>query len=119
MKFSLPFFKSASPSVVVNQGVDGVYDLFNRKSKEYVFIDVRQAGEWREGTIPGSLRISLGELSGHLQKLDKNLNYVLVCRSGNRSGGAAEMMAAAGFTHLVNFQGGMMAWQNRKYPLER
>lgn len=119
MKFSLPFFKPAPPSVVENLNVEAVHDLYQHPSEDLVFLDVRQPEEWREGVIPGSVKISLGALRGRLTELDVNKHYILVCRSGNRSGTAAQMMESAGFTRLANFQGGMLAWNGRRYPVER
>jgi len=119
MKLSLPFLKSSKASQIQNIYSDTVYSLYQAQDKDTVFIDVREAFEWREGIIPGALKISLSELSGKIHSLDPNLNYVLVCRSGNRSLTAARMLEKAGFTQLSNFQGGMMAWQQKRYPLSK
>jgi rhodanese-related sulfurtransferase len=119
MKFSLPFFKPAPPSLVEDLNVEAVYALYTKPSDDLVFIDVRQPEEWREGVIPGSVKISLGALNSHLHTLEKDKHYILVCRSGNRSGTAAQMMEIAGFQRLANFQGGMLAWNSRRYPVAR
>ncbi|MBT9547587.1 MAG: rhodanese-like domain-containing protein [Candidatus Sericytochromatia bacterium] len=119
MKFSLPFFKPAPPSLVENLNVEAVYALYKDQPDDLVLLDVRQPDEWREGVIPGSVKISLGALNSHLQTLEKDKYYILVCRSGNRSGTAAQMMESAGFKRLANFQGGMLAWNSHRYPIER
>lgn len=96
-----------------------VYDLYQQQDPETIWIDVRQPEEWAEGTIPGAERISLAELPEQLSGLDQAKTYVLVCRSGGRSGRASQAMADAGFTQLINFDGGMLAWYEAGYPLEQ
>jgi rhodanese-related sulfurtransferase len=104
---------------IQQKNIDEVYALYNKKPKDYVFIDVRQPEEWADGTIPGITRIMLSELPQHLETLDKHKTYVMVCRSGARSGRACEAMAQAGFTQTLNFSGGMLSWYERQYPLEK
>lgn len=96
-----------------------IHALYQRQDPETVWIDVRQPEEWSEGTIPGAERISLAELPERLAELDQAKTYVLVCRSGGRSGRASQAMADAGFGKLINFDGGMLAWFAAGYPLEQ
>lgn len=98
--------------------VDEIHTLYEQQPADHVWIDVRQPEEWEEGTIPGAEQIMLSELPDHLDRLDKSKTYVMVCRSGGRSNRAAEAMADAGFEHLINFNGGMLAWYEAGYPLE-
>ena len=43
---------------------------------------------------------------------------ILVCRSGARSGRATLQSLSLGFSKSVNLQGGMLLWNNKKYPIE-
>jgi rhodanese-related sulfurtransferase len=74
------------------------------------FIDVREPGEVAEGTIPGTVNIPLGQIPGRLHELDRQRRVVLLCRSGNRSGQAAQFLTGHGFTDVVNLTGGMLAF---------
>ncbi|MBC7474470.1 MAG: rhodanese-like domain-containing protein [Candidatus Sericytochromatia bacterium] len=105
----------------VNQLFVGeVFDLYNKKDPDYVFIDVRQPDEWEDGVIPGVKKISLGEIEDHLDQLDKTKKYVMVCRSGGRSNKASSIMKQNGFDNVSNFQGGMLSWYDEEsYPLEK
>ena len=94
-----------------------IHQLFQARTPEQIWIDVRQPEEWAEGTIPGVRRISLGALPQHLGALDKAKTYVLVCRSGGRSAKACQAMERAGFGRLINFAGGMRTWYQAGYPL--
>lgn len=107
-------------TIRVNQFfIDEVLDIFNKKDTNYIFIDVREPNEWEDGTIPGVLKISLGDIPNKYSELDKNKNYVLVCRSGGRSNKAAHFLLENGFENLYNFQGGMLDWYENEYPLDK
>ncbi len=75
-----------------------------------VIIDVREPEEFAAGHIPGAQLIPLGTLDDELDNLDKEQAYLLVCRSGNRSGQAAKLMTDQGFTEVKNLRGGMNSW---------
>jgi rhodanese-related sulfurtransferase len=62
-----------------------------------VIIDVRSAGEYRGGHIPGSKNIPLQNLSGQIAKLDKKKPIITCCASGMRSGSAKSLLKAKGF----------------------
>jgi rhodanese-related sulfurtransferase len=74
-------------------------------------LDVRSAGEFRSGTIAGAknLDVSSREFQAALSTLDKNKEYFVFCRSGNRSGMACEMLADQGFK-AYNLASGIGAW---------
>lgn len=72
-------------------------------------IDVREPDEVAGGTLPGAVNIPLGQLPTRLGELDPHRRVVLLCRSGGRSGQAAEYLAANGFDDVVNLAGGMLA----------
>lgn len=96
--------------------VESVYNAYENQKDEYIWIDVRQPEEWEQGTIPGIRKIMLSELSEHFDELDKSKKYMMVCRSGGRSGRAAEAMQDAGFKDVTNFDGGMLAWNEEGHP---
>lgn len=77
-------------------------------------IDVREPDEVAAGSLPGAANIPLGELPNRLTEIDRDRRVVLFCRSGARSASAAEFLVEAGFSDVVNLQGGMIAWANHK-----
>lgn len=54
--------------------------LSRMKSKNIVILDVRPAGEFKNGHIPGSVNVTVKELPAKLKKLQKNKEYVAYCR---------------------------------------
>ncbi|MNY00271.1 putative adenylyltransferase/sulfurtransferase MoeZ [compost metagenome] len=81
-----------------------------------VLIDVREANEFEAGHIQGALLRPLGQVSNWSKGLDKDAEYLLVCRSGHRSGLAASRLVSFGFTHVTSVTGGMIAWSEAGYP---
>jgi phage shock protein E len=79
-----------------------------------VIVDVRTKGEYHAGHIEGSRNIPLDNIKKEAAVL-KNLNkpVVTVCRSGNRSGMAKSILAAAG---IEAYNGG--AWTNLKRQIQ-
>jgi rhodanese-related sulfurtransferase len=70
--------------------------------KNPTLIDVRNPGELIGNNIPSAINIPLDNLFENLPNLDKNKDYVLFCRSGNRSRIAMDLMKTNGFTSLFD-----------------
>ena len=74
-----------------------------------VIIDVREPAEWAMGTLPGSTLVSLGSIPGYLADLDRDQAVLIVCRTAQRSGAAAQFMVRHGFNRVANLMGGLVA----------
>ena len=76
-----------------------------------VLLDVRTAGEFAGGSIKGAtnLDVSSSQFQQAIKTMDKDQEYFLFCRSGNRSGAACDMMSSEGFK-AYNLAGGIGAW---------
>ncbi|MFO7582108.1 rhodanese-like domain-containing protein [Guyparkeria sp.] len=98
------------PEVARKAGRDGV-----------ALIDVREPNEWREGHIKGARHIPLGKLEGKLGDLRSEApqEIVLYCRSGNRSGTAANILVKNGFENVSHLGGGIIAWESQNYPVSK
>jgi len=58
-----------------------------------IIVDVRSAGEFKQGHIKGSINIPLDQIGTKIAFLQgKNVPVITVCRSGNRSGAAAGVL---------------------------
>ncbi len=77
---------------------------------EVKIIDVREIEEYREGHIEGSMLIPLSILPYRTDLLDRDDEIILVCRSGNRSSQACEILRQRGFTRIHSVTGGLSAW---------
>ena len=72
-------------------------------------VDVREPNETAAASLPGSIFIPLGDLPDRMSELDPTRPVVLLCRSGGRSGRAAEFLSENGFADVTNLTGGMMS----------
>ena len=85
---------------------------------EWSYVDVRTAAEFAAGHPVGAIHITIGEPGPGGLALNPNFvdeikakfgtdaKLLLGCKSGGRSMRAAQMLAEAGFTELVNVEGG-------------
>ncbi|KGA97363.1 sulfurtransferase [Alkalihalobacillus alcalophilus ATCC 27647 = CGMCC 1.3604] len=89
---------------------DELKELLGESNKERVFIDVREVEEYDEFHIPGVPLIPMNTIPNHVQDLDKDKEYVLICRSGGRSQNVALYLKEQGFEKVANFNGGMLSW---------
>jgi rhodanese-related sulfurtransferase len=81
-----------------------------------VAIDVREPQEWDAGHLDGAILIPLGELQARAGELPRDRPLVIVCRTGARSGYAADALVAAGYD-AGNLAGGLFAWNAAGLPL--
>lgn len=78
-----------------------------------VVIDVRTPEEWKSGFIPGTdmfIDFRSPDFAEKIDSLDRSKNYVLYCRSGNRSGKACQILKDKGFEKVNNLSGGVSKW---------
>lgn len=88
---------------------------------EAVIIDVRTPMEYNEGHIKNSKLIDISDrdFESQIEKLDKNKDYYVYCRSGGRSSSASQIMIEKGFTKVYNLQGGIIAWSAAGKAVEK
>ncbi|MCK6599511.1 MAG: rhodanese-like domain-containing protein, partial [Bdellovibrionaceae bacterium] len=87
----LAFFVSAY--VIRGEPINVSYAL----SQDSVILDVRTPDEYLSGHIKGAINIDFyaSDFQNQLGKLDKEKDYKVYCRSGNRSSKAVNMMKLA------------------------
>ena len=84
-------------------------------------IDVREPDEYHGelGHLPGAELVPLATVGARAATWDREAELVVICRSGARSGRAAEQLTNAGFPHVMNLAGGMLAHRAAQLPVER
>lgn len=86
-----------------------------RNGENLNLIDVREDDEVAEGMIPQAVHIKMGDIPEHLDELDKDKSYILICRSGGRSNRVCEYLIEQGYD-VTNMVGGMLEWTGPKEP---
>ena len=105
------------------------WDLTERLEQNpgIILLDVREPAEFQVMHIPGSINVPRGILesscdwdyddtipelaAGHEREV------VVICRSGNRSVLAADVMQQMGFTNVVSLKTGVRGWNEYDQPL--
>lgn len=77
-----------------------------------IILDVRTPSEVASGTLPNATVIDFysADFKEKVNKLDKEKPVFVYCRSGNRSGQAANMMKEMGFKEIYDLIGGYGAF---------
>ncbi|PWI18002.1 sulfurtransferase [Streptomyces sp. Act143] len=83
-----------------------------------VLLDVREPYEWQAGHAPRAVHLSLSALAAGvgLPAQAQARPLVVICRSGNRSRQAAELLVARG-SDAVDVIGGMRDWAEAGLPV--
>src|SRR5580704_6633699 len=83
---------------------------------DFDLIDVREPNEWAIGHIEGARLVPLSTFPGAIASLDPSREIVLQCKSGGRSGKAAQALIDAGFSNVSNLAGGILRWSDEVDP---
>jgi rhodanese-related sulfurtransferase len=78
---------------------------------DYIILDVRTRDEYETGHIPGARCFPLDDIECNAEVYipDKDMMYLIYCRSGRRSKLAAEILVELGYTNIKEF-GGIIDW---------
>ena len=82
-------------------------------------VDTREPHEYEEAHIEGGRLVPPGVLPDEIASVvpDQSQRVILYCRSGNRSGKAAQEMSELGYENVANVDGGILAWQEQGLPV--
>ena len=89
--------------ILVTQLKDGL------SKNEIVLIDVREQEEHDICNIEPSIHIPMNKIPSHLDKLDKDTGYAIICHSGVRSHNVCFYLQNHGFK-VRNVVGGIHQW---------
>ncbi|HEY2303837.1 MAG TPA: molybdopterin-synthase adenylyltransferase MoeB [Acidimicrobiales bacterium] len=79
-----------------------------------VVLDVREADEYEQGTLPGAIHIPRGFLESQIEGkvTDRAAPIVVYCAGGTRSAFAAETLGQLGYGDVVSMAGGFNRWKD-------
>ena len=110
---------------IENLTVDQVEDeIANGRA---VLVDIRDADELANGTIPGAVHASRGMLEFHADptssyykpELDPSKRTILHCASGGRSALAVKTLQQMGYKDIAHLDGGFKAWEAAGKPTNK
>jgi len=101
-------------------GIDDVRARLDR-GERFHLVDVREDGEFAVDHIAGARHIGRGVLERDVETLipGKDEPIVLYCGGGFRSALSADNLQRMGYTNVVSMDGGIRAWREAGYPVEK
>lgn len=82
------------------------------EDRRAILVDTRSAGEYRRGTLPGSVSIPEAEIDRRapLVLRDKTAPVLVFCRTGAYSWRSAQRLVELGYTQVYD-AGGYLEWR--------
>jgi rhodanese-related sulfurtransferase len=81
-------------------------------------VDVREPGEFAAGHARGARNIPLNQLGNRIGEVATDRTVLLICRSGNRSRVAQDLLRRRSIADTRNVRGGMLAWHRAGMPVK-
>lgn len=86
-----------------------------QKDPQTKLLDVRSIFEFSEEHIEGAVNIPIDTLASRIRELsDLGNSFIVLCRTGNRSPMAADMLIQSGISRIKVLDGGMIKWKEEK-----
>lgn len=105
-----------TPEFLINFAPMNEIDVLELKKKienndSFTLLDVRDAHELYISNLDiESTHIPFDDLSSRISELDDSTPIIVMCRSGNSSSKAYELLQESGFKNIFNLKGGINEW---------
>lgn len=87
---------------------------------QFKLLDVRSPLEFSQAHIKDSINVPIDMLSSKISELSQSgQKYIVLCRAGNRSPMAADMLIQSGIQGVKVMEGGITRWQKEGLPFIR
>jgi rhodanese-related sulfurtransferase len=89
--------------------------------EDVVVLDIRTPEEFAAARLAGAVNIDFyaDDFEDRLAELDRGTDYVVYCRTGNRTSTAREIMRQLGFESVHEVAGGIVNWYETGLPIEQ
>jgi rhodanese-related sulfurtransferase len=104
--------QAAIPSVDVREADRRLREVEPRP----LLVDVREVDEFGEARIPGAALVPMSRFAAEQQRLPRDRQLLVVCRTGNRSAAVTSYLVQQGMD-AVNVAGGIVAWGGADLPV--
>ena len=91
----------------------------NEATPDFVILDVRTPGEFSDGHIENAININYRseDFRDEISKLERSKEYLIYCRTGNRSREALTIMTELGFRRVYHLAAGITEWIAEGYSV--
>lgn len=94
-----------------------LYEKLN--DNEVQVLDVRGKSEYDSAHVPNAENIHAGYILDRINEVPEGRTVVVHCESRDRSSIAASLLQSKGFENITNLTGGIAAWKQEGYPVEK
>ncbi|MCF7921020.1 MAG: rhodanese-like domain-containing protein [Candidatus Cloacimonetes bacterium] len=86
---------------------------------EFVILDVRTVDEFNAGHLEGASQIDFyaPNFADLLNELPKDVEYLIYCRTGRRTGVTLQLMQKLGFKNISDLKNGIKSWIDSGLPV--
>ena len=84
-----------------------------KNKDDFILLDVRTDREYFLSSIQGSIHIPMNTIPENIDKLDKDKEIVVLCKSGIRSEKVWEFLIKNNFKNSKNLLGGIVEWSKQ------
>jgi rhodanese-related sulfurtransferase len=104
---------------VVTVDAERAHQVIDDEPPGLVVLDIRTPEEFTAGRLADSVNIDFyaPDFADQIGALDRDTPYVMYCRTGNRSEGAADLMSDLGFSEVYEIDGGIVSWVESGFPI--
>jgi rhodanese-related sulfurtransferase len=101
--------------------LDAVSALRLINDRDAVIVDIRDAGDYKEGHIPQARHIPFGALQERLGELAKARDKPIIVygRTGTASQSACALLKKNGLVDVHSLDGGLPSWLDARLPINR
>jgi rhodanese-related sulfurtransferase len=91
------------------------------RAESFRLVDVREDNEYEQDHAAGAIHLGKGIIERDIETVipNKDDSIVLYCGGGYRSVLAADSIRRMGYTNVISMDGGMKAWREAGYPIEK
>ena len=107
--------RKAAPSVSPQQAT------VMANGEDALLLDIRAPADFKAGRVIGSKNIPFADLTKRMSELEKHKDkpIVIICKTGQTSSSAANVLKKAEYTNVHRMSGGMAEWTGQNLPLVR
>ena len=108
--------ESGAPAISQQQLLDTI-----NGGDEILILDVRTAGEYTQGFIPGAKHLDHREIDGRLHEIAEYKQHpvVVYCLSGLRAAMVESTLIGNGFERVFHLRGDWSAWKENSLPVAK
>jgi rhodanese-related sulfurtransferase len=84
---------------------------------DLIVLDVRTPSEYEDGHLEGAINVPVDDLEERLGGLNPGEEFLVYCRTGNRSTRAVKLLEENGFNKVFHMNEGVVTWEEAGYSL--